>query len=190
MCLIYKWSLFVFGHMTPLLHFHSKTLYPGNPQSHFSDFSSCCLSHSSKCVQKAALQALLDSCGDWQCVPIHSWVFSGTFLFTGGKMAKRSWQWESVIKCFYEEDSQVKCFYASLCEFLFYLPVCSVSLQLECLFSPTHISLPCLTITCVSASLSLFSAQRDSCGGWTCVFLIGLSDKTGCFLCTVGLSSG
>lgn len=119
MCLIYKWSLFVFGHMTPLLHFHSKTLYPGNPQSHFSDFSSCCLSHSSKCVQKAALQALLDSCGDWQCVPIHSWVFSGTFLFTGGKMAKRSWQWESVIKCFYEEDSQVKCFYASLCEFLF-----------------------------------------------------------------------
>lgn len=68
---------------------------------------------------------------------------------------------------------------------------CSQS-QLQC-FALSH-TFPLLSISFVlsptlSVSHPVPPAQRG-CGGWTCVFLIGLSDNTGCFLCTVALRGG
>lgn len=67
---------------------------PGSPRSHFNDSSACCLWHRSS--QKAALQALLDS-----CMTLAAWLrpqfaqsFSGKRCSQVVNMAKTSWQKE------------------------------------------------------------------------------------------------
>lgn len=72
----------------------------------------------------------------------------------------------------------------------------SVPLQLACFASPTRFLLSLsraisfvFHLMCVSVSLPLFSAQRDS-GGWTCVFLIGLPIKSWLFPVHCGAEGG
>lgn len=51
------------------------------------------IAQQSRYKQKAALQALPDSCGGSGRVT-QQFVCTGESVFTGGKMAKRSWQWD------------------------------------------------------------------------------------------------